>query len=395
MRERTMTSNFAQQEAKRTCHVNQVWLKDYFSHFTANDDTIMHDVVTPNYHQLSKQGHIINNNMDRSRIWTEATPMRMNLTINTVSVYTGEWLWDHPLGFHDISYDPSYLMDQAVTQAWANVSAAKATALVTIAEGQKSIKGIISVFHRLLKILRAVRRLRLRELKRLLSPKELADAWLEIRYGIRPLLYDAKQVMDVIYSGVQMIGSRQTYRGHKEHYAFETLTRNTSSAGSAWTSHVHYDYDCICSLKTNVRAGVLARLDHIIEAETWGFFDYPAAILDLTTFSFVVGWFFNIADFVKSFTPSASYKALASWNVVEVTKTQMNTLTTNKTYQSPDSDGGLSGGHYARYEKSAVRIADPTRSMIPSFALNLDVSKLIDIVALAKGSFNSIRSLRI
>lgn len=348
----------------------------------------MLDVVTPNYHRKSAEGIIINNPMSQSTVTITHTPSVMDAAVTGSYYYTGSWFPELP---DYVSYNHDSVAEQnlAVTKAWANVSASKADSLVSLAEGKKTIDGLVDILRRLRKVIRAVKKLRFQELRRELHPDELVQRWLEIRYGLRPLVYDAKNIVDAIKHTFLVKGSRQTFRG-VQLYA-DTVTDTVTSTYSG-----AYKNDLIrtSTITVEARAGVLCQLERLSNTDVWGLYDVPQAVLDLTTFSFVVDWFFNLSDFVASWTPSASYRTLSSWVMMRVV-TDKSVVVGPQTWNLTGWTGGITGGGIHQMHYDNERIVDPTRRLSPKFIVNLDAYKLIDLVALVRSSMTSIRKLRI
>jgi hypothetical protein len=131
------------------------------------------------------------------------------------------------------------------------------------------------------------------------------------------------------------------------------------------------------------------------KAEVWGLLDLPQAVLDLTTFSFVAGWFFNIADVIGSWTPSASWRPQASWTVTKTIATEFVADTGLCTWKSSKiSNERKSGGTSLRKSITIERVPDPSRPILPRFNVRMDVSKLTDLAALSKMFWRSIPGVR-
>jgi len=384
---------------------------------THSKSEVMHDVITPNFHKLCREGKIVNSPMDRTitETWNQVCDAVINhetATWNTsctpdqwtryTQLFEGSrpstdllgdsWLPDSP------SIDVESLIDQAVTSAHANVSQTNAQGLVMAAEGRKTVEGLASIFLRLIRIIRKVKRLDVKGLLGELSPKELADRYMELRYALRPLMYDMRDVVSLLSQEANAAKRlRQTFRG----YATQTAKSDDeadyvvtwSGAGSpALQWYRTATVKQIAQRAVHVRAGVLSDIEKRSGFAAWGLLDPVEAVWELVPFSFIVDWFFNVGDTISSFTPNYGIKELASWYVV-----------TDICYRESallDSDAYSTGGdatHRANYIEFSVanckraicttqiyRVPDPTRSVIPTFSLNLDAFKLADLVIIAK-----------
>lgn len=366
---------------------NDIWQYDITNVSTNLHDAVMHDVETAGYHVLSKKGSIINSPMDRLETMHVEYPTNRNYTMGisrtdgNTTYYARPTLWPH-LALPSVPLDA--MLSLAVTKAWGNVSSSEAAALVEIGEGKKTIDGLTSMFRRLVRIIRQVKKLQFQKLKKELSPNELMDRWLEIRYGIRPLVYSTQDIVNGLLHVMKYKGSRQTFRGYELYEAQDSdVVTNTV------TNRYQWDQTRTAMVRAEVRAGVLTELYRQVAPEVWGLLDAPQALWDLTTFSFVVDWFFNVGDIISAFTPSANWKALSSWTMSTVTSVQ--TIVVGDAHShSVGCSCTLNGGMLRDTTIAKVRTPNPTRSIVPVFNVNLDASKLIDIVALSRIFYRTI-----
>lgn len=371
-----------------------VVITDLEKSYTPSVSIVMDDVVTPNFRKIVRSGGIVNSPMEKTKttLARDATSGSYRLNPNDPHTISGT-RWDIMPGVLPSSFDDDGIANMkslAVTRAWANVSGSEASAIVTVAEGKKTVDDLVNMMRRLRKIIKMVRRLQIRKLAGELRPAELADRWLEVRYGLRPLIFDARDILNAVKAEKLIEGSRQSFRGYEEDFLTETDTIEYP-----FGSTMKYSWARKTQTSVRVRAGVLCELSGLYnQADAWGIFDIPQAVLDLTTFSFVAGWFFNLADTVASWTPSCTWRALASWVITEK-------VTTSEAVQGGLTwsgngyiSGVMAGGRNYQEVVETVREVEPTRSIIPRWNLNLDVSKLIDLVAIARLDFTAIRRLR-
>jgi hypothetical protein len=85
-----------------------------------------------------------------------------------------------------------------VTQAHANIDTSEMMALVTVAESRKTVDSMRALLWRAYKVARAVRKLDARALKGEFTKKELADRYMEMRYAVRPMIYEAKGIYEAV-----------------------------------------------------------------------------------------------------------------------------------------------------------------------------------------------------
>lgn len=369
----------------------------------------MTDVVTPGYRKKQSKGQIVNTPMDC--VSTTVSTNVVNYDWNCIYCYYScsptLCLWrgydvvgtrlgkDFFAGMPNNGWasDPNIniqsLIDIAVTQMWANADHSKAAALATLGEAKETIHSMISIIGRLIKIIIALKKLDVKYLYSQIKPKELASRYMELRYAIRPLYYDVKQI----------IAAANHRKLDYDRYTFRGYTKASDLSETSFT----YDYSFGDSLGTMARMSVYGRtqrdvtvrsglLTHVSEpslSNVWGFDQLFETAWELMPFSFIIDWFFNVGQTIASWTPEAGIKPLASWYKVTDTIYRFSVITNtsivtnpSKTYVDPKAENGIP-------EKSekivhTYRVPDPNRSVLPTFNLKLDTLKLIDLLIIAR-----------
>jgi len=364
----------------------------------------MTDIVIDNYHSRSKQGEIFINPMTKYSERKTRSPIQLDFKydaginatppIISYSTYVGEHgdNWERfypmipiPVGISDHLGD---LCQIALTNAFAGSTVQKASALVTIGEGKETVTGVVDVYRRLLRILTAVRTKQYKHLKKELHPSELADFWMEIRYGIRPIIFDLLMIVDALKDTTE-VGSRLTSRGFKE-YSYKDNDVLTIPEGN-------YDMETERSLELtyNVRSGVLSQVDRIGYFELFGVADIVGTVYDLTTLSFVVDWFFNLGDTIASVIPEANLTTLGAWTVeTTVVKQTARPLGPVNCTKNPNvtMSGTISGDPWTVETTEVVRTPHERASFLPRFTLNLNWAKVIDLSIIGRNILKSLRS---
>lgn len=372
-----------------------------YSTVTSSGTDEMEDVVTEGFKKSSNKGKITNSPMVQRKVtnsntigtydvdntyWlTSCTPSRQLLYGETRLGHTG-------LGANlPFASDPTLLIsketliDLAVTQAWSKVNQSKAAILATLGEAKESINGLISIFARLIRIIAAVKRADWRYLKGFLTPRQISDYYMEWRYAIRPLIYDAEQIIDAI-NHIDPTHDRQTFRGWKR-------TSRTNESVTELSTWPLAPFKPLCSSSTtveiDVRAGVLCQICPPSIIEVWGGHQLFETAWELIPFSFIIDWFFNVGSTIASWVPSASAKALASW--VVVTETTTRTARVGSVNSYPVSGRNYRNLHcyvsgISRFQQQVTktRTPEPQRSIFPTFDLRLDTLKLLDLVIIAQ-----------
>ena len=167
------------------------------------------------------------------------------------------------------------LVDQAVTQAHANVDMSEAQTLMMVAEGEKTIQSLSQIFKRAVKLLRIVRKLsnfqglsrkERKFVKENFTPKELANRYMEVRYSLRPLLYDAAACVKALQP--TRFFDRFTSRGFAED---KSTIEKVGVVFASSTSNTRVVPITRTTRSVQVRAGVLTTIDSNTVLNTWGF----------------------------------------------------------------------------------------------------------------------------
>jgi hypothetical protein len=372
----------------------------------------MTDVETPNFYKLRSEGKIINSPMTQTddivedelvnyyqytgKYKLDCVPQRKIISgtafLNEGTCPSSVMLNQCGVSLQDsLSYDPQSLIDQAIADAWSNMSLDEVQSLVIAAEMDKSINSLASILKRLYKIFKALRTHDLRKLKREITFKELADRYMEVRYAIRPTLYDVAGVMSALQEVGNDDNTRQTFRGHKYHIELD----NSSDEHDCWS----WDYGGLWTVKctvartssvqVDVRSGVLAAVQIKNKLPYWGIHHPVEAMWELVPYSFVVDWVLNISKIIGAWTPEAGLSALASWYVVTTEhKTTVQLMDFHHTFNgSNELEAARTSADNVRYSvinTTKQRVPNPSRPIVPSFTLRLDVLKLLDLVVMVK-----------
>lgn len=363
---------------------------------TDMSSAIMTDYVIENFYARSKNGEIFNNPMSKTiiaetRVFTDSV-LRYDSGVNKVpptskhTTIVGKQIASCPwLGVPN--YDPESRSDRAITTAYAGATSQKASALVTLGEGKETVTGIIDVFQRLFRIIYAVKKFKWKLLKKELKPSEIADFWMEVRYGIRPIFFDVQQILEALKCTSE-VGDRFTSRGH-ESIKVEDADVYTYVGGSHDTV-----YERTASVNYTARAGVLSRVDQIGMTHLFGIHKIPSAIYDLATLSFVLDWFFNVGDLIAAHTPEGNLTTLSAWLT--------ETTSAIQTMKCIRIENGEKLSYFVSGTKShptpcilttttVVRTPISGPPFLPRFKLNLNWAKLIDLSIIGRNLTASLR----
>lgn len=322
--------------------------------FDSGSGTVMTDVVTPGYAEMSAKGLIINTPMHRgfedivlqpcsglyvSRVHQYKSPPAGTIPIGDSSVLTN-WITDpanKSKSYPDLSIpDTSALYANAVNQAFANSHQRDVMGIVDLGELDKTVDLLRTQLGRFGSAIDAVRMLKypMRKhkgklvhmknvVKKPTSPLgKVADAsglWLEWNYGIVPTMLSIEGLMKVFSE--QVLPARQTFRGSdsargtlQENRVVDLLGSYTGNVIGQRTYSTLLDYNIYC------RAGVLTTYQPTTR-ERLGltYRDIPSAVYELMPLSFVLDWVYDLGSYIEAATPVPGFSALASW-VTQVTE---------------------------------------------------------------------------
>lgn len=368
-------------------------------------DSEMNDIVTPNFKKLVAQGVVINNPMDRTVTTWESSLVPVDHvhhhrkwdTTCSPDKYTHYGTrskgvrpmadhyrtWSQFLAVSD-SINVQSLIDRAVTQAWANVELSEADVLASIGEGKETVVSMIAIIKKVIKLAINAKKLRFKELRGQFSPSELKELWMEARYAIRPLVYDAKAVI-AAYK-FEEPEDRLTFRGYAEDYWSDSYTqREQISSATRYTDYVYQS-----SRSVQVRSGVLTQVKAVSNLNVWGGDKWIETMWELTPYSFIIDWFFNVGQTIASFTPEMGLDDLASWYVVHdltyqiisITGSGINPCTWSN--ECLENRWNIGPGYMSKTVDKKYRVPNPKRSFVPSFKLKLDPAKLLDLVIIGR-----------
>lgn len=374
----------------------------------------MTDVVSPEYKRQSAEGKILNNSLYHERISHVLTPV-----VWSEFAYEQRWgcapaRWyyylkadgngtKHPTsigipGGGALSSlilaapadDFSDLRDRLVSRAWSNIDVSEILVLATAAEGKKSVQSLVSMFRKVGKILRHLKKMQIRHLRKDLSLKELENWYMEARYSIRPLYYDVTGVVNALNAKLQK--SRQTFRSRSTLMDDELVASDELTVACSPQPWVPASFKWKRETRRTARgsAGVLTNIEDLNTLNIWGMDKIASSVWELVPFSFIVDWFVNVGDVIGSFEPTFGLKALASWVTIEDIVTQTGFMSGYSSSVTPyagrlrTGQVILSGGSFIKTTTIKTRTPDPTRSILPTWSVRLNPYKLLDLAIIIK-----------
>jgi hypothetical protein len=360
----------------------------------------MDDIVTPNFHARIKRGEIINNPMGRTTEQLYDTEGAYNVDLLRSVKIDNNWYvngdryrcptpsvnmtggWFCPLT--DIADESDRCKNIAVTASFAAASQAEVMVLPMIAEFTSTVATLKSLLNGVVHFARLAKKLKTSELLgNYADLDDLASKWMEIRYGLRPLMYDA---IGSVAAFNKMCGEkgakRKVFRGHKSYTTFFQDTSTKTWNGGVVTAHLNGS----ASYTLDARAGVMATVE-FSKAGILGLDAIAESIWEVVPLSFVFDWFFNFAKLIASWSPKLGVKILTSWVVLRTTSTQITDVantTINWPVDYPYSVSGDISGHMKKIVTTVTREVDPARPLLPEIDIHFDPAKLLDLAIILK-----------
>lgn len=143
--------------------------------------------------------------------------------------------------------------------------------------------------HVITEAIRSRRRSRRRSLQELMD--EFTNAWLEVRYGWRPLYYDllsAQEALENMSKGLSLVRGASTR--HIDTYDQTTKVTN---------GHCYQELNRTVSI--SARASCIGELDYSVPLT----FDPVVTAWEVVPFSFVFDWFVDVGTFLRAYSPFA------------------------------------------------------------------------------------------
>lgn len=401
-------------------HVESQW---YRTEFTQQ----MTDIVTPRFQQLKGKGLIINNPMTKTDTITNDTGIRFGIYL-THSAYlddgTGYKWYDGSLSDTGLvkctsllpqmatvpSQDPvdfSYLIDQVVTSARAKINLSDAQVLVAVSEAEKTIVSLARILKRIIKIYANLSRMGVRAtygsyrayraLKSEVSLKKLADRYMELRYVIRPLMYDAADLTKA-FNNLAKVGDRLTFRAYDKTEEASSVpdviitgSRTPQLSAPSNKAYQNWTIRGTATREFDVRAGFITEITDLSPLQAFGLDDLAESAWELLPFSFVADWFVNLGEKIAAWTPERGLRPLASWVVSKETYTRKNICTgapgsiegNGPSYRIKDASF-IASGSYSLKTITTVRTPNPKLGFWPTRKLRLNSLKLLDLAIILR-----------
>lgn len=380
----------------------------------STETEVMTDTITPNFRKRVNAGEIIVNPMEKTYDYMLSFPKGI---LNTTYVVTPDGSWNY-------GTDPSYRwwsfrctvtvtgglaqhvgsavpaaksrdtteeLD-AIANVYAKLQSAELDVALMVAEGSQTLMYIRDLCRRVMRLIelatnrRTLAQVAIQTWRRLRSvhknyaweAKGIAEAWLEVRYALRPLLYDIADALEYFKVGNKRTGKRTTFRS-------KVQTSNTSSYKDT-SSGVRVEYTI--DVTTTARAGCIADRRLTSQLADFGFLNLAGVVWEKVPFSFILDWIINISGILYQLNPKGTWRPLGAW----VKVTQDVSFTGLVSYDSVDGTSISVPIVGTRRATHRTAVSGPPLTFV---SVNLDTFKMLDLAALARGLKGKVTHLRL
>lgn len=369
----------------------------------------MVDHVAERFYRRRRLGEIINHPMKQAKLNYKCDRVAMNthafkehrepnyFSYQRTYQSSGTYPWDKVVLHHDVppvaNVDIENLKRLSATKAFAKVNETSAQLWVTLAEAEKSIASIKSILYKVNTLVRHAKNRyvalanllyyakRPKEILRLAG--EISDLWLQLRYGLRPLVYDAKNILDGIKSKDKP--RRMTIVAHEGDTA--TATRVSLADWAAGYCYATTELTSNHMISVEVKTYLLVEFTLDLGGYEFGLASIMGTAWELIPLSFVLDWFWNVSNLLASWEPVQRGRVINSGQVVRV-----NSVTAEQIALVPSrhlSSLGMvcsasGGGKRITTNQSVERIVELEKPILPAIKLRLNKAKLLDLAALTR-----------
>lgn len=374
------------------------------------------EMCTDNWRKLIKSNNIIIGSMQRSAIERTASDDAINeyspyFVGGPVNTYTGDFagLIRNSTSQFSLNHDPSLRAAaeaNAIIKAMAKANGSETFAgetLATLGETVSMLKKPLTTAWKLTRKVKAGRhRLQIKHPGRTIA-QNTAAAWLEARYGWKPLMMDLELIMNSIVSVHEQLKRRLVVRGSEKvpiNISEDEYLVNLPGDYARWTANgaVTRTEEVRASAGIIIDIVPMSTLDMVMKVFGFRCKDLPTTLWALTPLSFVWDWFVNFEAWLTAIIPDPTVTVRGSW-VTSVAEVKLD-------YSSASITAQPSGSHVTSVDgtcaPTSIKTLDVRRTPnppIPSLPVltteTLSLRHRIDSVALLTGAvISNLKDLR-
>lgn len=347
-------------------HLQPHYCNYYYGQSVGTEESIA-DVPHPGFKQRMKNGEIILSPMSKTRIEQWYSPTHFVVGPHDTwgtAVYEGEWTtyWSGAVDYGQMPVGDA--MSIALIEAYAKMKASPLLIGETLKDLDSTVGMLRRPFGGARDLIRKMDKYRLRHLGKTVASgyRAASNAWLEYRYGWKPLILDCQTTIDLCTkvadkdSGKLLVARASQSRSFDRTITVDRAAGNVNVAGPARLTKSYV-----------ASAGVLYRADKAYVEALDAKLGYRPSDLAVTfwesiPYSFVVDWFVNVGDWVQAIVPVPGINIVGNWiTTVDKTREIVGPLSVNTTV-----DNGLvpaktyygSSGIYGRNLDQVTRVVN-------------------------------------
>lgn len=296
----------------------------------------MTDTLHPNWKTSSRLGVLVLGNMELVRWYREYAPGELmegpfggtSLLVGAAGSYnfihgditsSVEAAITH-LNVSPLSTDLGTMTNVALAKAFAKVD----SAVMVSGETLKDLGATVGMLRRPFKgafdLLSRMTKARNRHLGKtaVSATKANAGAWLEYRYGWKPLILDCEGLMDEASKKREHVNKRRLVARAGERLSYNNtrpFVNQPLSEGSTFRVTGSHNLEHEVTASAGVIYGVKNRTTSEELSRIFGTRarDLPATLWEIIPYSFVIDWFVNVGPWLSAVTPNPDVNVEASW----------------------------------------------------------------------------------
>lgn len=336
------------------------------------------DVPHPGYRKLKAAGKIIMGDMQivaEERVespcdWAVQFPFSGNIRReHYFGYYSNYFATALPL---PSMYAPSIdqMADSALVKAYAKMNSSAILSGELLSDLDKSLGMLRRPFKTSLSLVGKMltyRKLRLGKTAAS-AAKASSHAWLEYRYGWKPLIMDCESAILTCYDvRDRMIKRRLVARGSENWEGNKSLDSSNRSLTPEWS----VSGAATCQYKQEAFAGVIYEVDpqSIMSGTSayWGLQarDLGPTVWEILPYSFVADWFVGIGDWIQAVLPRPGIQVVGSWKTTKNVRTTSFKMQLTHKYGSPAQYLTTALGDYSVKTEDIRRCTNPSLASFP------------------------------
>lgn len=352
--------------------------------YKVGSDIRMFDIVTPDFQKIRKTKDVTNPMHKISTVYSSAPDVYAKTEYSGYSTIYGrvvreiQEIQGNPFVFFPRapSSAPSWFLQdiqnaslECLQKASAQLHNVSFSGSVFIAEAVKTLKMIQRPLRLAAKLLNRIERRKARLIRNGTEPVAAsAAAWLEYRYGWKPLIGDVSSLTS------DLLPFKEAFS--KTLVARSQVQLNYRTGRVATSRNIEYylglygfsTLDCTASIRAGIRYKVADKSysEYVNRTLGLGVAEIASTVWEVIPFSFVADWFVNLSDWIKVITPDPGISISSNW--VSTSTTSIGTSTVE--YLASDSSAnGCSLGMVKGY----INVSDQCHKTEKIRNVNLEV----------------------